>query len=159
MSQQHNGVLSQEQVRLYQENGYLHMKNVMDSWELERLNAETSKMIDYCKQMMPPNDDYFYAMDPVTGNMVLRRVNGMYTKGDAFFALYGHPRLMGIAESILGPNIVSWRDAMVVKMPEYGVSVPWHRDPAHPRVKPPAPRRCLPRCSDAGKRLPPRHTG
>ena len=67
MSQQHNGVLSQEQVRLYQENGYLHMKNVMDSWELERLNAETSKMIDYCKQVMPPNDDYFYAYGSCDG--------------------------------------------------------------------------------------------
>ena len=137
MSKQHHGILTQEQIQFYEENGYLHIKNIMDSWELERLKNESLIMINYCKQTRPPNNEYLYRMDPVTGNMVLTRVNGMYTKSDAFFALFGHPRLLGIAESIHGPNIVSFQDAMVVKMPEYGAPVPWHRDPGHPRVKPP----------------------
>jgi hypothetical protein len=137
MSKQHHGVLTQEQVRFFAENGYLHLKHMIDPWELDRLDVETLKMIDYCKQVTPPNGDYLYSMDPVTGNRVLRRINGMYTKGDVFFALYGHPHLLGIAESIHGPNIVTWQDAMVVKLPKYGVPVPWHRDPGNVRVQPP----------------------
>jgi hypothetical protein len=137
MSKQHHGVLTQEQVRFFAENGYLHLKHMIDPWELDRLDVETLKMIDYCKQVTPPNGDYLYSMDPVTGNRVLRRINGMYTKGDVFFALYGHPRLLRIVESIHGPNIVTWQDTMVVKLPEYGVPVPWHRDPGNARVQPP----------------------
>ncbi len=137
MSKQRVGTLSQEQVRFYQENGYLHVKGVIDHWEIERLRAESMKIIDHCRHVRPPNDDYRYRMDPVTGRTVLRRINGMYLKSDAFFALYGHPQVLGFAESILGPNLVPWQDALVVKLPEYGVAVPWHRDPGHPRVHPP----------------------
>ncbi len=75
MSKQRVGTLSQEQVRFYAENGYLHVKGVIDSWELERLRAESMKMIDHCKHVRPPNEDYRYRMDPVTGNSVLRRIN------------------------------------------------------------------------------------
>ncbi len=135
---QQSDTLTQDQVRFFQENGYIHLKNVLDPWELQRLDSETRRMIDYCqdKGASPPNDDYLYGMDPVTGKMVLRRVNKMYLKGDYFFGLWAQPRLMGTAASLLGPDIISVDDAMVVKMPEYGIAVRWHRDPAFPRVKP-----------------------
>ena len=137
MPKQCVGTLTQEQVRFYEENGYLHVKDVIDLWEIDCLRVESMKMIDHCKRVRPPNDDYLYSMDPVTGNTILRRINGMYLKGNAFFALYGHPQVLGFAESVLGPNLVPWQDALVIKLPEYGVAVPWHRDPGHPRVHPP----------------------
>ena len=137
MPKQCVGTLTQEQVRFYEENGYLHVKDVIDLWEIDCLRVESMKMIDHCKHVRPPNDDYRYSMDPVTGNTILRRINGMYLKGNAFFALYGHPQVLGFAESVLGPNLVPWQDALVIKLPEYGVAVPWHRDPGHPRVHPP----------------------
>lgn len=137
MNHSTNYRLTDDQVRFYADNGYLHLKQIIDPWEIARLDAETSRVIEYWQRFHPPNATYNTATDPVTGKKVLRRINNMYTKGDAFSAAWAHPRILGIAESILGPDIVPFQDAMVIKMPEYGVPVPWHRDPGNARVHPP----------------------
>ena len=137
MTQRSELGLTGDQVNFYKENGYVHVKNVLDSWELKRLHEESLQLIEHIKKTKPTNDDFRYAIDPVTGHSILHRVVGLRNKGRAFLDLYGHPRLLHMAEAILGPNFMNAGDVMVVKMPEYGRPTPWHRDPAHPHIRPP----------------------
>ena len=129
MSQRPNSVLTEEQVDFFADNGYLHVKNVIEDWELELLQRESAAVIDSCMENRPDHGHYKYCLDPLTGRTVLRRVDYIYSKGDALYALVGHPRILGIAESVFGPNFIYCGGDMVVKVPEYGVPVPWHRDP------------------------------
>lgn len=130
-------ILSREQARCFHEKGYLHIKGVIDQWELERLDAVTRTFIDTCQRYKPMDNDYNYCIDPVTGNEVFARINSALLRNDAFVDLFGHPKILGIAHDVLGPDFVAGLDAMVVKLPEYGMPVPWHRDPGHPRIHPP----------------------
>ncbi|MCB1743431.1 MAG: phytanoyl-CoA dioxygenase family protein [Gammaproteobacteria bacterium] len=55
----------------------------------------------------------------------------MYTMCESMpsgLRLYGHPRLLAIAESINGADFVPFNDAIFVKQPGLGGSVAWHQD-------------------------------
>ena len=130
--------LTREQLDFYSRNGYLHLPGLLRTWELQRLDAESMALIEYASEGVAGNhNQYHYHMDAVTGHSVLSRVGGMATKGGAFFHLYGNPQILAIAEAVLGPDFMPLRDALQIKMPEYGAPVPWHRDPGHPRLVPP----------------------
>ena len=138
MLRPHNHSLTQDQLDFYAGNGYLHLKNMIAPWELERLGRESLDVIQYAEHGVAHNhNQYHYAMDPLTGRKILNRIGGMATKGGAFLHLYGHPHILRIAEAVLGPNFMPLRDAQQIKMPEYGAPVPWHRDPSHPRTRTP----------------------
>ena len=133
----HSG-LRDSDLTFYRENGYLHIKDLIDPWEIARLDTEATDVINYARGGVAGNhNQYTYQMDAKTGRMVLSRIGGMATKGGAFFHLYGHPRILAIAHAVLGCNFMPLRDALQIKMPEYGAPVPWHRDPGHPRTIPP----------------------
>ncbi len=42
--------------------------------------------------------------------------------------LYGHPKLLAVAESVNGEDFVPFNDAIFVKQPSLGGSVSWHQD-------------------------------
>ncbi len=53
---------------------------------------------------------------------------GMCMGMPAGLRVYGHPHLLGIAQSINGPDFVPYNDAIFVKQPGVGGSVAWHQD-------------------------------
>ncbi len=53
---------------------------------------------------------------------------GMCQSMPAGLRLYGHPRLLAVAQSINGPDFVPYNDAIFVKQPGLGGSVAWHQD-------------------------------
>lgn len=53
---------------------------------------------------------------------------GMCQAMDAGLRLYGHPRLLAVAEAINGPDFVPYNDAIFIKQPGLGGSVAWHQD-------------------------------
>ncbi|MDF2440727.1 MAG: phytanoyl-CoA hydroxylase, partial [Abditibacteriota bacterium] len=63
---------------------------------------------------------------------VLRRIEYVQGKGDAFLHLLAHPVVMDAAYKIVGERFVPTFDSCVIKMPGRGVEVPWHRDGGGP---------------------------
>lgn len=47
---------------------------------------------------------------------------------ESYVHVYGHPGILGIAESVLGPDFVPFNEAIFVKEPGVGASVAWHQD-------------------------------
>ena len=59
---------------------------------------------------------------------VVHLMYGMCEAMPAALRVYGHPKLLAVAESINGENFVPYNDAIFVKQPGLGGSVSWHQD-------------------------------
>ncbi len=119
--------LTADQIQSFEENGYIHLRGALEPWELAALDRDSKAIIDYARDLdTPPNDDYQYKVDPATGKKVLHRINRMYLKSDYFFAAWAQPRIMAAEASLYDANVMTGDDAIVIKMPDYGILVPWH---------------------------------
>ncbi len=65
---------------------------------------------------------------------VLRRIEYVQGKGDAFLHLLANPVLLDAAYKVVGERFVPTFDSCVIKMPGRGVEVPWHRDGGGPTM-------------------------
>ena len=59
---------------------------------------------------------------------VVHMAYGMCQHMDSGLRLYGHPKLLAIAENINGPDFTPFNDAIFIKQPGLGGSVAWHQD-------------------------------
>jgi len=59
---------------------------------------------------------------------VLHMAYGMCQHMESGLRLYGHPKLLAIAENINGPDFTPFNDAIFIKQPGLGGSVAWHQD-------------------------------
>lgn len=59
---------------------------------------------------------------------VVHMAYGMCQHMESGLRLYGHPKLLAIAENINGPDFTPFNDAIFVKQPGLGGSVAWHQD-------------------------------
>lgn len=65
---------------------------------------------------------------------VMFRVNYLHNKGQsASLELLGSPQVLGVAESLCGPNFVPTYESMVFKQKGDGEQIPWHQDAVHSR--------------------------
>lgn len=121
-------MLDQRDIDFYNEMGYIHLPGVLSTAEVEQLQNVTDRLIEFASSWQVPQPDYQYRRNPDTGEHVLNRINSTSKRAVEVQALYGHPRLLEIAEGLLGRDFTVADDALVIKMPEYGAPVPWHRD-------------------------------
>ena len=59
---------------------------------------------------------------------VLLNISGCLQLMDACLRLYGHPKLLRVAEAINGPDFTPFTDTVWVKQAGLGPSVAWHQD-------------------------------
>jgi 2-oxoglutarate-dependent dioxygenase len=128
--------ISPADVRFFEENGYLHLRNVLSATEVASLRAFEESVSAPALGAIIPSSHYRFATDPKTGQRVLYRIDGAHLRGGAFLDVYGSPALLQIGEAIFGPDFVPMGLNLVVKRPGYGPSIPWHRDPSGFRVQP-----------------------
>ena len=121
-------MLDQKQIEFYAENGYLHLPGVLSAAEVAQLQTATDRLIEFASSLQVPQPDYSYIRNPESGQEVLRRINFPGKRSIECQALYGQPGMLAITEGLLGRDFIVADDALVIKMPEYGAPVPWHRD-------------------------------
>ena len=127
--------LSEEQVSFFDTNGYLVLRRRVPPDLLGRLQqAATTWIADGLA--LPPEDpaaaDYQFAPRP-TGQ-VMFRVDYLHGKGQAAsLELLGAPEILGVAESLCGPDFVPTYESLVFKNEGDGAPIPWHQDAVHPR--------------------------
>jgi phytanoyl-CoA hydroxylase len=128
--------ISLEDVRFFEENGYLHLKNVISNEELAALRAHEEKVSGAAEDLTVPSPHYGYETDPITQQKLLCRIYNTQLRGGAFLEAYGNPALLSVGEALLGPDFVPMGVILVVKRPGFGAGVPWHRDPSGYRLAP-----------------------
>ena len=132
--------LTEEQVRSFDENGYLVLRNWIPKELLKRLQDAADRWIDkgletYRDLGVEAADklDYRFANRP-GGKHAFWRIDFLHDKGeDASLELLGSPFVLGVAESLNGPNFFPTYESMVFKFPGDGEAVRWHQDAVQKR--------------------------
>jgi hypothetical protein len=129
--------LTKEQIRFYDENGYLILRQLITGKLLARLQAAASSWIDQGMRLSAGTgkvlDDDFGFVQRSHGQ-VMFRVNYFHAKGEiASLELLGCPQVLGLAESLCGPNFLPTYESMVFKQKGDGAAIEWHQDAIHPR--------------------------
>jgi ectoine hydroxylase-related dioxygenase (phytanoyl-CoA dioxygenase family) len=132
--------LTAEQIRFFDANGYLLLRNWIPDDMLQRLRAASERWIarGQAAEHDPAMDadersDYGFATRS-NGKRVMWRVNYVHNKGeDASLELLGSPHVLAVAESLCGPSFVPTYESLVFKQEGDGAEVMWHQDAVHPR--------------------------
>ena len=138
--------LSEEQIRFFDENGYLVLRQWLSGELLERLQAagdtwiregEALRTRQRAEAVLSAADEDL-ARDLVfaarSEGEVFFRVNYLHNKKEsASLELLGSPQVLGVAESLCGENFVPTYESMVFKKAGDGEKIPWHQDAVHTR--------------------------
>jgi len=127
--------LTEEQIRFFDQNGYLVLRNWIPQDLLKHLQEAAEDWIEtglHASEDDPDFDDYRFAQRP--SGRVMFRVNYVHNKGQsASLELLGSPQVLAVAESLCGPNFVPTYESMVFKQEGDGAAIQWHQDAVHPR--------------------------
>ncbi|WP_407541788.1 phytanoyl-CoA dioxygenase family protein (plasmid) [Deinococcus radiomollis] len=129
--------LTPEQVRFYDEHGYLVLRNFADAGQVASLRAASEGWMEGGQRAGPTGagGDYNFARR-ATGE-VLFRVNYVHSKTpegrNASLEFLGSPQVLSVAESLCGRNFVPTYESLVFKQEGDGEQIPWHQDAVHPR--------------------------
>lgn len=124
--------LSAEQVEFFDTHGYLILRQWITGPLLARLQEAGDRWI--ADGLASGRKDEDYAFAPREDGEVFFRVNYLHEKGDPVsLSLLGDPRVLGVAESLCGPNFVPTYESMVFKMTGDGEAIRWHKDAVHSR--------------------------
>lgn len=125
--------LSAEQIEAFDRDGFLVLRKRLTGSLLRQLQAAANGWVDQAiahghETNGTNNADFMFAKRP--GDVrVPFRVNYLHGRGDpASLIALGSPEILGIAESLAGPNFVPTYESMVFKMPGDGAIIDWHQD-------------------------------
>ncbi|WP_430645203.1 phytanoyl-CoA dioxygenase family protein [Agromyces sp. GXS1127] len=128
--------LTPEQVRFFDEHGYLVLRGRIPGPTLARLQAAADGWIADGRALGeddPAASDYQWATRG--GSRRMFRVDYLHGKGrPASLELLGSPEVLGIAESLAGPDFVPTYESLVFKDEGDGAAIDWHQDAVHPRT-------------------------
>jgi hypothetical protein len=128
--------LSPEEIAHFDEHGYVILRGRIRGALLERLQEASLRWIadgHALPDESAGDGDYNFATRP--SGRVLFRINYLHNKGEAAsLELLGSPEMLGIAESLAGPNLVPTYESLVFKNTGDGAPIDWHQDAVHPRT-------------------------
>jgi dipeptidyl aminopeptidase/acylaminoacyl peptidase/ectoine hydroxylase-related dioxygenase (phytanoyl-CoA dioxygenase family) len=120
--------ITDEQAQFFLANGYLIVRGVIEGQELARVQSALAEVTAYGSAAVRDDPDYQYATGHKTGQRVLRRVEYVIDKRDECKVMLANPFVLRSVEKLMGRDLIPTWDAMVLKMPDEGIVVPWHRD-------------------------------
>lgn len=120
--------ITEEQAQFFLDNGFLVIKGALQGEELKIVQDEMEKLVAKGVAGVQDDPDYMYGKGGKSGRNILRRIEYVIDKSDPMKALLGHPFILRSIEKLQGRNFIPTWDSMVLKMPDEGIIVPWHRD-------------------------------
>jgi phytanoyl-CoA hydroxylase len=114
--------LTPDQISFYQQNGYVHVQGLLTPEEAGSYRAELHELAD----RLGSNDATWSS---VRGSDTrITHCHDVHFRSAAFTRLLVDPRLTGIAQDIIGPNVQLHHNKMFIKPPEKGSPFPMHQD-------------------------------
>ncbi len=138
------GGLTEPQLQLFHREGYLILENLLAAADLQGVIDELTVEIDRRAERLvalgeltqtyaeAPFETRLAKISRETDKVALSIWNG-HLHGAAIFGLIAHPRLVAVAESLCGPEVIaSSVYRLRPKIPHYGYgAVPWHQDSSY----------------------------
>lgn len=122
-------MLSDTQVQFYCDNGYLLVEDVLTSDEVRRLRIALDELADRSRAITMSDDVFELSAGHSRDNPQLRRVTSPELHHEAYAELVNHPKVLGVVEALLGPDIRFHHGKLNIKMPSTGdAAIEWHQD-------------------------------
>jgi phytanoyl-CoA hydroxylase len=116
--------ITDEEIRFFDENGYVICRNVLHTDELEHFRAESGRLIDQILAGGPA--DRMCNRGPEGTPYYLTY---LHANPNTFsLRLLAHPFIGDLLTRMVGPDFIPCYESLVFKLPGHGSSVPWHRD-------------------------------
>ena len=107
--------LSKQQIRNYNQEGYISNLEVFDTEEAEDLRAYFDQLL--ADAMASGGDSY--------------SISTAHFKHARVYDLLKHPTIVRYVQDILGENVIGWGSHFFCKMPHDGKAVSWHQDASY----------------------------
>ncbi len=114
--------LSSEQRDFYQHNGYVHVEGLLPAEEATLYRAELHALAE----RQGSNDATWSSVKD--GGTSITHCHDVHFRSSAITRLLVDPRLTGVAQDIIGPNVQLHHNKMFIKPPENGSPFPMHQD-------------------------------
>lgn len=105
-------ILKPEQIKQYNDQGYLMPFNGLDQEEARELRAFFDGVLAAYIEL----------------GKTSYSINTAHLRFARIYQLVQHPRIVDAVADLLGPNVVCWGSHFFCKMPHDGKRVPWHQD-------------------------------
>lgn len=120
--------LSEEQIRFYNEYGYLSGIKLLEEWQVEVLQKELAEITN---PSHPGNSLFheFHSNESDDPNTVLFHALGAWRIMDGFHDMLWNPAFVMAASQLLGDvSVRFWHDQLFSKPAKHGGVVAWHQD-------------------------------
>ncbi len=136
-----SNLINEQLLEQYRDYGYFTIEALFTNEEVEAVRTEISKII----ARYPNVPEELVQIEPAvasgkntskTFELGVRKLSRMAKYNTFFRDLAFHPKMVEIATSILGPDIVLHQGQLLMKPPHFGGEKIWHQDNAYFRLVP-----------------------
>ena len=118
-------------VDFYKENGYLHVKDVFNSEEVEEMRNAVEQIVQRAAKANKDANHAWqgdYIPKEELESLVLKGFHDVHYHDASFTKAVAHPKMVSILSKLIGPNVQLHHSKMLVKPPEKGAAFPMHQD-------------------------------
>ncbi|MFO1035309.1 MAG: phytanoyl-CoA dioxygenase family protein [Geminicoccaceae bacterium] len=121
-------MLSEEQIRLYHEQGYLLVEDVIEPALLDRLRRSTADMIERSRKVTVSDAIFDLDEGHTAVTPRLTRIKSPHLNVPGFDEVMHAPRVKAVLQQLLGPTVRLQTTKLNTKAPGGGAAVEWHQD-------------------------------
>lgn len=121
-------MLTAEQVRFYQDQGYLLVEDVVTPEQLQKLQKITAEFIDASRQVNQSNEIYDLDEGHTPENPRLTRIKLPHKQHPYYDEILKNSGVTEVLRDLLGENATLITAKLNTKAPGGGASVEWHQD-------------------------------
>src|SRR5262249_5925535 len=121
-------MISDRDVAFYREAGYVVVPDVLDPGTLGRLRDEIARVLEGAREVSGHTAVYDLEPGHRPDAPRVRRIKTPHRFFPDFEKLFRDPRIVGIVQQLLGPDVRLHGSKINLKAPHYGSPVEWHQD-------------------------------
>lgn len=136
-----SNLINDQILKQYHEHGYFTVEGLFTAEEVKGVRNEIPKIVarypDVPKELVQIEPTVASSeKKPESFELGVRKLSRMARHNEFFRNLAFHPKMVKIAKSILGPDIMLHQGQLLMKPPHFGGEKIWHQDNAYFRLVP-----------------------
>ncbi len=121
-------MITEPDVALYREQGYLVVADVLGRAEIEELRQVTERFVEDARSRTTHDEVYDLEDSHSAREPRVRRIKTPHQWHEAYARMVAHPRILEVLKRLWGPSIRFDVSKLNLKAAGYGAPVEWHQD-------------------------------
>ncbi|MEO6024717.1 MAG: phytanoyl-CoA dioxygenase family protein, partial [Burkholderiales bacterium] len=121
-------MISNRDVAVYNEQGYILVENVLDREQLDAAHRAIDQILTTARGRATHDEVFDFEPSHTPDQPRVRRIKKPHVVNTLFWELVKSPRMLSIVTKLLGHNVRLHGSKLNIKAPRYGSPVEWHQD-------------------------------